>query len=35
MSILYLGKNPFEARHCKFVKEKIVAEKLEKYFLIL
>ncbi len=25
-------KNPFEARYCKFVKEKIIAKKLEKIF---
>ena len=31
--IISWEKNPFEARHCKFVKEKIVAEKLEKIFL--
>ena len=30
--IISWEKNPFEARHCKFVKEKIVAEKLEKIF---
>ena len=33
--IISWEKNPFEARHCKFVKEKIVAEKLEKIFSIL
>ncbi len=30
--IISWEKNPFEARYCKFVKEKIVVEKLEKIF---